>query len=48
VTELIDVGNAARTPIIADEFDLWTDLLKDLEMFEGDLDPASAVASPDS
>jgi hypothetical protein len=47
VTELIDVGNAARTPIIADEFDLWTDL-KDLEMFEGDLDPASAVASPDS
>jgi NitT/TauT family transport system substrate-binding protein len=51
---------AARTPIIADEFDFsqgepivddvqkWIDLLKDLGTFNGDLDPASAVASPES
>jgi hypothetical protein len=51
---------AARTPIIADEFDFsqgrpiaddvkkWINLLEDLGTFKGILDPTSAVAAPSS
>jgi len=51
---------AERTPIIAEAFDFsqgqpivdnvqeWIDLLTDLGTFKGDLDPASAVASPEN